>query len=79
MTIAQICDKKTLSKLINALKDEFKLEDGLSDSIKTCLFNFCNRTYRDMLDDLTKPDFIREDKIGAWLKCLIKIILTIYY
>ena len=62
MTITLISDQKTLSKLINALKDE----DGLSDSIKTCLFNFCDRTYRDMLDDLTKPDFIREDEEFQW-------------
>jgi hypothetical protein len=44
------------------LKDDFKKEDGVTDSIRTCLSNFKVESYRIMLDDLTKPEFIKEDE-----------------
>ena len=62
ISITEIFDSKTLNNLYNSLKDEFKQEDGVTDSIRTCFANFKDKSYRDILDNLTKPDFIREDE-----------------
>ena len=67
MHISLISEKKTLRKEINALKDEFKIEDGLTDSIRTCLLNFKDKSYRVMLEDLIKPEFIKEDEEFQYL------------
>ena len=61
-SIELISETKTLSKLYNSLKDEFKQEDGVTDSIRTCFANYEDKSYRDLLADLIKPDFIREDE-----------------
>jgi len=61
-SIEIISEKKTLSKFYNSLKDEFKQEDGVTDSIRTCFANYEDKSYRDLLADLIKPDFIREDE-----------------
>jgi len=37
-------------------------QDGILDSIYSCLNKYKSNTYKKMLDDLTKPDFIREDE-----------------
>ena len=37
-------------------------QDGILDSIYSCLNEYKSNTYKKMLDDLTKPDFIREDE-----------------
>ena len=39
---------------IRVIKNQLTYRDGISDSIKTCLDNFNNPTYRKMLYDLTK-------------------------
>ena len=62
ININELDEKKTFFKLHNSLSDDFKQEDGLSDSIRTCLYNFNSKIYRNILDDLTKPDFIREEE-----------------
>ena len=62
MNFNEIYENEKLNKLYNSLKNEFKQKDGLSDSIKTCLLNYQDKSYRFMLDDLTKPDFIKEDE-----------------
>ena len=62
MDISQIFEKKNIRKLRLSLSDDFKKEDGVTDSIRTCLSNFKLKTSRDMLDDLVKPEFIREDE-----------------
>ena len=62
ISIEDIHDVKILRKLYNPLKDEFEKEDGVTDSIRTCFANYKVKTYRDILDYLTKPDFIREDE-----------------
>ena len=37
-------------------------QDGILDSINSCLNNYKSNTFKKMLNDLTKPDFIREDE-----------------
>lgn len=62
MDISLIFENKNIRKLTHSLKDDFKKEDGVTDSIRTCLSNFKVESYRIMLDDLTKPEFIKEDE-----------------
>ena len=44
------------------LIDKFQANDGITDSIRTCLFNYKDKTHSEMLDDLIKPNFIRDDE-----------------
>ena len=44
------------------LKKRPTIQDGILDSIYSCLNKYKSNTYKKMLDDLTKPDFIREDE-----------------
>lgn len=62
MDISEIFKNKNIYKFIRSLKDDFKKKDGITDSIRTCLYNFKYNSYRDMLNDLTKPEFIRDDE-----------------
>ena len=62
MDISEIFKNKNIYKLIRSLKEGFKKKDGITDSIRTCLYNFKYNSYRDMLNDLIKPEFIREDE-----------------
>ena len=50
------------NKLKNSLKKTFDGGDGITDSINTCLINFKNNYYKDILNQLTKPKFISEDE-----------------
>ena len=43
------------------LKKQSTSPDGMLDSIKTCLNNYKSKKYKKMLEELTKPQFIRED------------------
>ena len=43
-------------------KNKFLANDGITDSIRTCLNNYKDKIYSGMLDDLIKPQFIREDE-----------------
>ena len=54
------------------LKCSFSLGDGISDSINTCFVKYKSKTYKNILDDLIKPDFIRqEDEFEELLQYLI--------
>ena len=75
-SIEIISEKKTLSKFYNSLKDEFKQEDGVTDSIRTCFANYEDKSYRDLLADLIKPDFIREDEE---FQLLLQYFITVSY
>ena len=41
---------------------KFQATDGITDSIRTCLENYKDKKYIEILDNLIKPDFIREDE-----------------
>ena len=56
------------------LKTSFSSRDGIIDSINTCLSNFKSSTYNSLLDNLIKPDFIREDE--AFQVLLQYLIIT---
>ena len=49
-------------KFKRKLRNSSQNFDGISDSIKLCLNNIKSKTYKIMLDNLTKPQFIREDE-----------------
>ena len=42
------------------LKKTFYERDGISDSVKTCLLNYKSQKYKNILNNLLKPNFIRE-------------------
>ena len=44
------------------LLEKFQDTDGITDSIRTCLSNYKDKIYSEMLDDLIKPKFIRDDE-----------------
>ena len=44
------------------LKKAFNSQSGLTDSINTCLINHKSKISMDMLHDLIKPKFIKEDE-----------------
>ena len=54
--------KKDANKLENEFLNKFQATDGISDSIRTCLLNYKDKIYKGMLDDIIKPEFIREDE-----------------
>ena len=41
---------------------KFQATDGITDSIRTCLENYKDKSYIEILDNLIKPEFIREDE-----------------
>ena len=43
------------------LQKKFQATDGITDSIRTCLLNYKDKLNIGMLDELIKPDFIKED------------------
>ena len=50
----------------------FELKDGIIDSINTCFNNFKSKTYKSILDNIIKPDFIRMgDEFQELLQYLI--------
>ena len=49
-------------KFKRKLRNSSQNFNGISDSIKLCLNNIKSKTYKIMLDNLTKPQFIREDE-----------------
>ena len=54
------------------LKCSFSLSDRIADSINTCLIKHKSKTYKNILDNLIKPDFIRqEDEFQELLQYLI--------
>ena len=54
------------------LKKSFKQKDGIIDSINTCFNNFKINTYKSILDNIIKPDFIRlDDEFQELLQYLI--------
>ena len=58
--IADIClELKSYRKL---LKSNFYLKDGITDSVNICLIKFKSKTFKNILDNLIKPDFIRQDE-----------------
>ena len=44
------------------LKKQSTIPDGILDSINICLTKYKSRKFKKMLDDLTKPQFIRDDE-----------------
>ena len=40
----------------------WNLRDGIADSVNTCLINYKSKKFKNILDNLIKPDFIREDE-----------------
>ena len=48
--------------LKSGLKRAFNIHSGITDSINTCLINHKSKISRDMLHDLTKPKFLKEDE-----------------
>ena len=44
------------------IKKSFEQKDGIVDSINTCLEKFKSKTYTNLLDNLIKPEFIRQDE-----------------
>ena len=56
------------------LKKSFDLRNGIIDSINTCFSNFKSSTYNSLLDNLIKPEFIREDE--AFQELLQYLIIT---
>ena len=56
------------------LKNSFISRDGIIDSINTCLSNFKSSTSNSLLDNLIKPEFIREDE--AFQVLLQYLIIT---
>ena len=58
--IVDIClELKTYRKL---LKSNFYLKDGITDSVNICLIKFKSKSFKNILDNLIKPDFIRQDE-----------------
>ena len=45
----------------NLLKKRPTTQDGILDSIYSCLNKYKSNTFKKIIDDLTKPDFIIED------------------
>ena len=56
------------------LKRSFCLRNGIIDSINTCFSKYKSSTYKNLLDNLIKPDFIREDE--AFQELLQYLIIT---
>ena len=46
---------------INNLKQTFKEENGIVDSIKTCLYDLKNKLFRQTLKLLIRPKFLNDD------------------
>ena len=44
------------------LKCSFSLSDGIADFINTCLIKYKSKSYKNILDNIIKPDFIRQDE-----------------
>ena len=44
------------------LKKRSTIPDGILDSINSCLKNYKSKTYKNMLEELTKPQFIKDDE-----------------
>ena len=53
------------------LKRSFNLRNGIIDSINTCFSKYKSNSYKSLLDNLIKPDFIREDEVFQELLHLI--------
>ena len=56
------------------LKKSFGIRDGITDSINTCFSNYKSKSYKLLLDNLIKPEFIREDE--AFQELLQYLIIT---
>ncbi len=53
---------KDAKKLEMEFLKKFQTNDGISDSIRLCLINYREEIYREMLDNIIKPEFIRDDE-----------------
>ena len=56
------------------LKKSFGIKDGITDSINTCFSNYKSKTFKLLLDNIIKPEFIREDE--AFQELLQYLIIT---
>ena len=56
------------------LKRSFILRNGIIDSINICFSKYNSNSSKSLLDNLIKPDFIREDE--AFQKLLQYLIIT---
>ena len=56
------------------LKKNFDIKSGITDSVDTCLANFKSNTFKNILNNLIKPDFIRQDE--EFQELLQYIIIT---
>jgi hypothetical protein len=56
------------------LKKSFDMRNGITDSINTCFSKFKSNFYKSLLDNLVKPEFIREDE--AFQELLQYLIIT---
>ena len=62
LNISVIYDAKMLEKLKLGLNNLFLQKDGLIDSIKICLNLYKIKLYKSLLDNLIKPEFIKDDE-----------------
>ena len=53
---------KDAKKLEMEFLKKFQTNDGISDSIRLCLSKYREEIYREMLDNIIKPEFIRDDE-----------------
>jgi hypothetical protein len=53
---------KDAKKLEMEFLKKFQTNDGISDSIRLCLINYREEIYREMLDNIIKPEYIRDDE-----------------
>ena len=70
--ISVIKDKSV--SLMTSLNN-FRMSNGITDSIQTCLNNFKSKFYKNLLRDITKPVFIRDDEEFQELLQYIILIL----
>ena len=60
------------NSLKELLKKPFERKGGIIYSINTCFNNFKSKTYKSILDNIIKPDFIRlDDEFQELLQYLI--------
>ena len=51
----------SLSIFWHLVWNSFESKDGISDSVNICLKNYKSKLYKNVLENLIKPEFIRED------------------
>ena len=57
----------------NQLKNSFNEKNGIIDSINFCFNNYKNKFYRNILNNLIKPDFLKESLENIFHSILIRL------